>query len=268
LLAVQSPRLSANLAVAFEDFLGLFSADFFGDRIGIGLLPVVIHLAGACLVALAIWLALRRFRRDGDFVASFLVVAIVCNFVAYVFLYQAASIQIREVAPVFALGAALAGRVLGPQLVRNRLEPLLAAGLVCYLLTLGPAITVRPGTPDNLALTAWLQDHHLSSGIAGYWQVNSVMLDSGANITMRPVTIRPGGKTLIPYLWELDTRLLNPATNYANFLVASAPGTFRGQTVTEKEAIATFGNPAHVYRYQRYQILVWDKNLLLDLASH
>ncbi|HEX8004800.1 MAG TPA: hypothetical protein VF482_00045 [Trebonia sp.] len=229
----------------------------------------LIHLAGAALVVLAIWLALRGFWRGGDFVAGLLVAAITCNVVAYLTLYQAQVNGIREIAPVFALGAALAGRVLGAPLVRNRLEPLLAAGLACYLLTLGPAaLTVRPRPPDNLALTAWLEDHHLTSGIAGYWQVNSVVLDSGAKITMRPVTIRPGGNTLIPDPWELDTRLLNPATNDANFLVATAPGTFRGQTVTETEAIATFGNPAHVYRYQRYQILVWDKNLLLDLARH
>jgi hypothetical protein len=264
---VQSTRLPANLSAAFEDFLGLFSADFFGQRIGTGIVPVVIHLAGACLVVLAIWLALRGFRRGGDLVDGVLVAAIVCNLVAYVTLFQAKADDIREIAPVFALGAALAGRVLGAPLVRNRLEPLLAAGLACYVLTFGPALTGQARPPANLALTAWLESHHLSSGIAGYWQANSVVMDSGTTITMRPVTIRPGGKTLIPDPWELDTRLLNPATNDPDFLVATAPGTFRGQTVTETEAVNTFGKPARVYRYQGYRIMVWHKNLLRDLPG-
>jgi hypothetical protein len=264
---VQSTRLPTNLSVAVEDFLRLFSADFFGQKISTGIVPIVIHLAGACLVALAIWLALRRFRRGGDLVESLLVAAVVCNLVAYVTLFQATTSDIREIAPVFALGAALAGRVLGAPLVRKRLEPLLAAGLACYVLTFGPALTGQAQPPADRALTTWLESHHLDSGIAGYWQTNSVVLDSGTTITMRPVVIRPGGKTLIPDLWELDARLLNPATNDANFLVATAPGTVRGQTVTEAEAINTFGKPARVYRYQGYRIMVWHKNLLRDLPG-
>jgi hypothetical protein len=259
-------KLPSNLKIAFDNFLGLFSADFLGQKITVATIPIVIHLAGACLVALAILLALYGFWRGADFVAGVLVAAVACNLAAYVFLYIAAPSNIREIAPVFALGAALAGRVLGPPLVRHRLEPLLAAGLACYLLTLGPALTARPGRPANLSLTAWLEDHHLSSGIAGYWQANSVTLDSGTKITMRPVTAAAGGKTLIPDLWELDTRLMDPDTNDANFLVATAPGSYHGQTVTQGQAVATFGKPAHVYRYQGYRILVWDKNLLRDLA--
>jgi hypothetical protein len=259
-------KLPSNLRMGFEDFLSLFSADFFGQKIGVGLLPIVVHLAGACLVALAIWLALRGFWRGEDLVAGVLVAAIACDLVAYVLLYTITFFNIREIAPVFAFGATLAGRVLGPPLVRNRLEPLLAAGLACYLLTLGPAaLIVRPRPPDNIALTAWLENHHLSNGIAGYWQANSVTLDSGAKITMRSVTAGAGGKTLIPDRWELDLRQMDPDTNDANFLVATVPGA-REHTVTEGQAIATFGRPAHVYRYQGYRILVWNKNLLRDLA--
>jgi hypothetical protein len=259
---VPSSRLSANLAAALEDFLGLFSADFFGMRLGAGLLPVAVHLVGACLVALALWLAVRGFSRGGDLVAGVLATAVACNLAAYLLLIPANPSYIREMSPVFALGAALAGRVLGAPLVRNRLEPLLAVGLACYLLTLGPAISARAQPPANLALTTFLDGHHLNSGMAGYWQANSVMFDSGARIAMRPVKARDDGKAVVPYPWELDTRRLDPRTDYANFVVATAPGTFGGDTVTEGQAIATFGRPARVYRYQGYAILVWNSNLL------
>jgi hypothetical protein len=262
---VGTAMLPSNTRITSENFLSLFSADFFGQKIGVWIVPAVIHLAGACLVVLAIWLALRWFWRGGDLVAEVLVAAIACNLAAYLFLYTVTPSNIREIAPVFTLGAALAGRVLGPPLVRHRLEPLLAAGLACYLLTLWPALIVQPRPPDNFALTAWLEKHHLSNGIAGYWQANSVTLDSGAKITMRSVVAGADGKTLIPDVWELDSRLMDPDTNDANFLVATVPGA-REHTVTQGQAIATFGRPAHIYRYQAYRILVWDKNLLRDLA--
>jgi hypothetical protein len=258
---VPSSRLPANLAVTFEDFLGLFSADFFGAKTGTGLVPIVIHLAGACLVALALWLAIRGLRRSGDLVAGMLAASVVCGLASYVFLFKATPADIREVSPAFALGAALAGRVLGAPLVRNRLEPLLAAGLACYLLTLGPAITVHARPPANLALATWLESRHLSSGIAGYWQANSVVLDSGTSITMRAVKAQGDG-TLVPYPWELDARLLDPDRNYANFVVAITAGT---HGLTEGQATATFGQPVHVYRYQQYRIMVWNKNLLRQL---
>lgn len=260
-----SSRLPTNLAVAFEDFLGLFSADFFGAKIGAGLLPIAVHLTGACLVALALWLAIRGFFRHGDLVAAVLAAAVVFNFAAYTLIFRAAPSGIHEVSPVFGLGAALAGRVLGTPLVRNRLEPLLTAGLACYLLTLGPALTAESHPPANVTLTAWLTSHHLDSGIAGYWQANSVTFDSGGKITMRSVRASDSGKTIVVYPWELDTRLLDTRRNYANFLVTVAPGTPGGQSVSEGQAISTFGKPVHVYRYKEYRILLWDKNLLSAL---
>jgi hypothetical protein len=254
---VPSSRLPANLAVTFEDFFGLFSADFFGAKIGTGLVPIVIHLAGACLVALALWLAIRGLLRSADLVAAILAVSVACGLASYTLLFIGTPSDIREVSPAFALGAALAGRVLGAPLVRNRLEPLLAAGLACYLLTLGPAITVHARPPANSALANWLEDHHLNSGISGYWQANSVVLDSGTSVIMR--TVKAEGGTLVPYPWELDTRLLDPSRNNVNFVVAMAGGV---HGLTEAQAVATFGKPAHVYSYQQYRIMVWNKNLL------
>ena len=49
-----------------------------------------VHVVFACLVAGALFLALRAFGRDflrGDLIAQLLAVAIVINILAYVFLY-------------------------------------------------------------------------------------------------------------------------------------------------------------------------------------
>jgi hypothetical protein len=74
---------------------------------------------------------------------------------------------------------------------------------------------------------------------------------------------KPG---LVPSDWELDRALMNSHAYYADFLVATAPHSEGTWTVTEQEAIAKFGEPYRTYRFNHFVILVWQKNLLTDLA--
>ena len=108
-------------------------------------------------------------------------------------------------------------------------------------------------------MAAWLTEHHLRSGIAEYGEASSVTLDAHGAITMGSVGPDPGG--LAPWHWEMDMRLVNPATHSANF-VLSMPG----DVVTPARAVLAFGRPARVYHFQIYTILVWNKNILRDLG--
>jgi hypothetical protein len=265
---VQSAKLPGNVAVEVQYFFALFSANFFGRRVNGGIVPVAVHLAGVIVVALGIWLAARTmtrgFPRGSDFVTDVALVAIACNLVAYLVLYSAVTNQIREVSPVLALGAVLAGRVLGGPLVRNRLEPVLGAGLLAYLLTMGPALTGPAGAPDNLALTGWLRSHHLTSGIGGYWQANSVTFNSGTKVTVRPVKGGLAGKPIWD-IWEIYLPQTDAAHNYADFLVtANGPQAAR-PPITTPGVVKRFGKPAHVYHFEQYTIMVWNHNILSSL---
>jgi hypothetical protein len=263
---VPSSDMPANVWGAVEAFLSLFGADFFGERLGAGLVITGIHLVAAVLVAAGVVAGLRRFVRGDDLVAPLLAVAIVVNIAAYTLLYQAWAARFWEIAPVFALGAALAGRLLAEPLLRHRLELALVAGVAAALwAAVPPVVSARPAPPDGASLASWLQHQNLRQGIAGYWQANSVTVDSGGQVTMRAVREYTGAG-LQPYAWESDMAALNPRTNDANFLVASAPGVYGGATVTEQEAIARFGKPYRTYRFEQYTILVWRKNLLAELA--
>lgn len=267
---VQVKVLPSNLAVELEDFLGLYSADFFGQKVNGGITPVVIHLAGAIVVAAGIWTAIRRFARSrergGDLVADVLLLGIVGNLGAYLLLYAATPHQIREVAPVFALGAVLAGRALGGPIARRRLEPVLAIGIACYLLTMGPAVTGHAEPPANLALTRWLERHHLSNGLSGYWQANSVTFDSGDRVTMRSVKGGADGRPVVNP-WESDISELNPAVNSADFLVLAHGAAAASPPVTEAGAVAEFGKPGKVYHVHGYTVLMWRENVLVPLTS-
>jgi hypothetical protein len=274
---VASSVLPANITGTAEDFLGLFSADFFGARLDGWLVVTGVHLVFAGLVAGALVLVLRRFFRggdafgNGDVVSQLLAAAIVINLVAYALLYRDSGSTSREIAPVFALGGALAGRNLGDLVTARRLEPLLAIGAVAALAVLVPVlVTVKPAAPANLKVAGFLAEHRLWSGIAGYWQADSVTADSGGRVTMRAVRYYQQARALDLYPWETERSLLNPAVSQANFLVTTpaipGAGGAGGAGVTTREAIAQFGRPARTYRYEGYAILVWPENLLAHLT--
>jgi hypothetical protein len=260
---VPSRYLSADIVGAVKAFLDLYSADFFGERAGAGLVITAIHLVAAIVVAAAIVAGLFRLLRRDDLVSPLLAVGIVVNVIAYVLLYRASSGRYWEIAPVFALGAALAGRLFADPLLRHRLHLVLVAGVAAAVFAaVPPLLAAKPAPPSGVSLASWLEHQGLHQGIAGYWQASSVTVDSGGTVTIRAVIDNYRTPGLAPYQWESDMTAFNPRTNDANFLVATPPGSFGGGTVTPAEAIAKFGQPARTYHFEQYTILVWQKNLL------
>jgi hypothetical protein len=248
-------------------------------------------------VAFAVWRLLGPVRaaRAGDLVANFLVLAVLLNVAAYFVFVQPYNIYTaHEIGPVASLGAALTGRMLGGPLLRawqagrekqekepgrqarepdgkprltaprrrgaRILVPALAAGLACYIATLGIAASYPQAPAQNNTLTTWLSEHHLSSGLASYWEASSVTVDSGGQIAMLALGIHGSKHLLAPDKWETDVALANPATHSANFVV-NAPDNL----VPIKLAVQMFGKPAHTYHDGPYTIMVWDKNLLREV---
>ena len=270
-LSIQhSAVLRANAPYALRGFLGLFGADVASARGRLDQVFAIIHLAGAALVLAAVVLAGWRLARSlaargaagpADVVADVLVVAIVLNVAAYFFLFRLTNTYAaHDIGPVAALGAALAGRVLGGPLLRARLVPALAAGLAACAVMLGFAAARPQARPANASLVAFLARHDLRQGLGPYWEASSTTLDSGGEIVMGSVTAGPDGR-LAPWRWLEDLRPFDPARHAATFFVTRA-----GESLTAARAVATFGRPALVYRYQDYTILVWRKNLLPALG--
>ena len=193
--------------------------------------------------------------------------AIVINLVAYGLLYPGSLSTVREIAPVFGLGGALAGRMLGGPLVRRRLEPLLAIGAAAAIITLVSAlVTVIPGQPAAASLARFLSAHHLRNGVAGYWNADSTTLVSGDRVVMRPVRFRPG-HGLAAYRWEIDGRLFNQPGQRRELPRRHRARSALASDGNPAEAIAQFGRPYRQYHYQGYVIMVWRKNLLSQLGS-
>ena len=157
-------------------------------------------------------------------------------------------------------GAALADRLLAA-----RLAPVLLVVLLGYLGGLAYEIAQPPVPAQNQQLASWLAARHLHTGLSGYWQSNVVTLTSGNRVQIRQVSV--SGGRLNRYGWESSAAWYDSRRNSANFVVL-VPGTTEYPGFTDKRAVlATFGKPMRTYRVGRYQVLVWNRNLLADLGA-
>jgi hypothetical protein len=271
--------------------------------IGVALVVAAVVLAAWRLVVPGARLVPWQFRGDsrsgdaGDLIADFLVLAVAANFAAYLIDVPKENIySAHEIGPVLSLGAALAGRVAG-RLVAARLgygaqapagfgaqaaagaaeqrTPLragprrvllgaLAAGLACYALMLGIGAAQKQMPPRNVGLSGWLAGHHLTSGLAPYWEASSVTVDSGGTITVLAIQPAPVTNRLEPEHWQTDVALASAKGHTANFVIISP-----AENVRRDYVLKAFGRPAETYSYHFLTIMVWPKNLLPDLdAAH
>jgi hypothetical protein len=114
-------------------------------------------------------------------------------------------------------------------------------------------------------VASWLQAHHLTSGIAGYWEANSITADSAGQVQVGAVC-RAGRKVRV-LAWEAKKSLYDRRRRDASFFVYS-PLDARSapfDSPSPAEARATFGPPAQTYQVAGDTVLVWPTNLLADL---
>ena len=243
----------------------LFGAENYYQHSTLSGLLAVLHATGLALAAWALLAGIVRFFRRPDRVSQILAAGTVITLAAGIAGTHLGSLaNAHEIAIVLPFGAALAGRMF-PRRPVPGLRPLLAVALACYLATLGYAATLRPALPANEALTEWLSAHGLTDGLAGYWEANSVSLDSGLRTELSPA-IATGSHRIGAYRWESDSAWYSPGAHYANFAVIVASNVLQPAYLSDHAVRRAFGRPAHVYRLPGYTIMVWNKNLLTRLG--
>jgi hypothetical protein len=260
--------LGVHAVTAGDSLLALFGANFGGLHSPAGVAFAVLHLVGLALVAWALGRTLRRFA-SRELIDQVLAVAIVVNLATYLFsTFSSGVLNAREIAPVLPFGAALAARSLAPRLLtrtgltRTGLAGTVLAGTVLagYAAGLGYELAQPVSPPANARLASWLQAHHLTHGLSGYWQASIVTVGTGRQVTIRAVTT--GSGKIVPYQWEGKTSWYDPGTQYANFVVLQNQPGFFNQWAPAGEVLATFGAPAQTFRFGPYTVLVWKKNLM------
>jgi hypothetical protein len=267
-----------NNAQAGWKLLQIFGADYRGLS-GAWLVLAFLHMASVLVVGWALVRVARRFFRV-SLVDQVLAVAIVLNVVLYL-LTNAANEAAHEVAIIVPFGAALAARVLtrrvravdgatakdGDQgtassgLTRRIRLTALGAGVLVlagYGAGFGYELTQPSAPPANTQLASWLEAHHLSYGLSGYWTSSSVTVDSDNRVQVRALM----QFTMKRDLWMSNVGWYDPKLHYANFIVLdSGPGFFNHW---EPRALVRkyFGRPDQTYQTGPYTVLVWNRNLL------
>ena len=259
--------------VTGEGLLALFGAKPQGPAVELTF--ALLHLVGVALVAWALCRVARRFVSWPDLVSQVLLLAIVLNVLIYIpsTLADATDLNAREFAVVLPFGAVLAGRVLAEPLTtlvrggeadvpgwlrgRRWRAGLASALAVGYLASLGYAAAQPSVPPANAQLATFLTEHHLTSGVSGYWLSSIITVGSDGAVTIRAVQ-----SSLRPYLWETKGSWYDPASQRATFLVTENGTDYFSHWKPSASALAALGPPARTYHVGPYTVLVWDKNLL------
>lgn len=253
-----------------QNALLLFGADWFHLTRGVPRAEAFVHLAGVLMAVAGLVLGVAAIFRRGDRVTQTLAVGILLVLTAAAFGNFAAPVEgAHEMAVVLPFGAALAGRTLGPVLARSGTKVMrrataagLAALAVCYLAALGYNAS-QPASPARAyALASFLEAHHLTSGVSGYWVANITTLASGGHVHVVPVH---GYKKMLPRRWESKASWFDPATSTANFAITSTPDN-RQIRLSPMGLLKQFGPPVHVYHVGIYKVLTWDYNILTHLG--
>jgi len=258
-------ELASHLSVTADSILVVFGADFSGVRLGSAALIPLLHLIG---VALACWAVARALRRFGgaDMIVQILAVAMVVLLAAYTFSGSPNVISgPHEIVGILPIGAVLAGRLLAGQLITDRHLALAMVLLVCNCLVLVHNVAQPTPGDSNERLAALLEEHHLSYGLATYWNAGSVTVDSDDRVTVRPVN-----RNLAGQINSIDRDSVpswyDPRQHYANFLVippAWLKSCVEGTPAVWLTQVRTqFGEPAATYTGDGFTVMVWDKNLL------
>ena len=167
-----------------------------------------------------------------------------------------------EVVAVLPCGAILAARACVPGYIGGTLRAGLAAGLaaIAALVPLATAAARPAAAVPTAPLSAWLQAHGLTYGLAGYWNSSAITLESGNRVRVRAVLM--DGRQVIPYLWETNTSWFDASRYDANFVIIDLSR--NGLSPLAEQA---FGKPVRIGRLARWEILIYHKNLLKQLAT-
>lgn len=196
--------------------------------------------------------------RSASRAEQFLCVAIVVNVAAYEITTMPRLFNPYEMAAVLPCGAVLAARAVVPAKIAGlrHARIALAAADVAALLPLAAAASMAPATERGSTLVSWLKAHHLSYGLASYWDGSAVTEEAGNKVALRTVAVH--GRQAMTYEWETNTSWFNPSRNGASFVVVQ-----RGDpTLTAAQVIHAFGKPVSVHRMANWEVLIYRRNLL------
>jgi len=240
-----------------------------------------LHGIGLLLAAVGLTLGSASLRsRHADRTTQVLAVSVLLILAFGVFTTLVASRSyFHEVAILMPLGAALAGRTLGPLAGRCRARsvPIAALALGTWLMLTAAelcyAATWPTLPPAQQAVAAWLVSHHERVGLSGYWQATSTTVTSGGHVLVAGITLpdarsagQPASDRPAAYRWESSADWYQPSRHDATFVIAVTDPTAPGGGLPVPAVRASFGLPAAQYQVGNEVVMLYNYNLLTRLT--
>jgi hypothetical protein len=219
-------------------------------------------LGVACLLAVAAGLARVVWTwRTASRAEQLLFVAITVNLMAYVLSTIPITTNPYEVVAVLPCGAVLAARACVPGYIAGPRRAGLATGLaaIAALLPLITAAAQPTAAAPTAPLSAWLEAHGLTYGLAGYWNSSVITLQSGNGIAVRAVVMN--GSQVVGYPWETNSLWFDPARHDATFVIIDLAG-----NGLSPSAERYFGKPEMIGHVAHWEILIYQMNLLKQVT--
>jgi hypothetical protein len=225
----------------------------------------------ACLVAAGFGVARvgwTWWRGRATRAEQLLAVAIVCNIGADSVTTLTRLVDPHEIAVVLPCGAVLAARALVPARITNMFVAFVAgaAAAAAAVVPLASAATLPVNEPFVAPLTALLEAHDLTYGLAGYWQASAATLQSGGRVQIRTADVirtTDSGKTaVVASVYEVNSSWYDPSLHDATFVVVDTYDKNDSAAAYEQ----SFGKPAATYHVAFYLVMVYRTNLLRLLA--
>jgi hypothetical protein len=184
---------------------------------------------------------------------------IVCSLLVYLLSTFATDVGgIRYLLPAIVYAGILCSSAFAAVVARPHLGPVLLAFLAMSILIFGITLAQTPrATAPEQRLIAFLESHHLSSGLGSYWAANITTLRSNGQVQVVPVLVDHG--KIRPYHWHASVAWFGAGhVRTARFVVIDGTAPVRS---FEAAVIASFGTPDHTYylpSYPTYVIFAWD----------
>jgi hypothetical protein len=216
----------------------------------------------ACLLAAAAGFARVAWTwRTASRAEQLLCAAIAINISAYVISTMPILTNPYEIVAVLPCGAVLAARACVPGHIGDTRWDSMATGLVAIgaLLPLTAAATQPSAAVPTAPLSAWLKAHGLTYGLAGYWNSSVITLQSGNQVQVRAVAMY--GRQVIRYDWETNTLWFDAFRHDTTFVITDLAG-----NGLSPSAESYFGKPAKIEHVAHWTILIYQKNLLEQVA--
>jgi hypothetical protein len=250
-------QVAALLWTKIENVLLIFGADFFGQIVGGGVVITFLHLIAVGVVLWALASVIRRFYVEEDMILQMFALAFIVVLAAYLLGTKPDSNEIVGLLPI---GAVLAGRALGGKVIKAGLVPALAVLFAIFSVVLITNAS-HPAKPNpNKVVAVWLQQHHLTYGLAGYWNASSITAETGGDVSVRP--IRTYQNYVLTTNFENNVTWFDPTKHYANFVVWIQNHHCGNLCLTNQGLTGSFGKPAHTYYVGNYIVFTYNKNLL------